>query len=439
MTSNPPSAFRQRRRAPALAALLLLLGIGPAAAPAPAGGMEQQEGAPPAGPTAALVTVGRGSAVWERFGHNLIWIRDPETGTSEAYNYGLFSFDQEGFLARFIRGKMRYWMAGRDAGSTLRAYARQDRTIWIQELALDTAEVRELHAFLEWNERPENRFYRYQYYRDNCSTRIRDVLDDVLGGALREWARDRPTDLTYRDHTLRVTEGIFWAQIGLHLGMGPPTDRPLTAWEAMFIPMEMRDWIRDFRRDDGAGGTAPLVRSERVLHRAARPPAPAETPRWIPGSLVAGLLGGGLLVGLGLWAGRGRTGRTALAAVGVPWLLLPGIAGLLLTFMWGFTDHVDAHGNANLFHANPLHLLAAVTLGLGLSGTAWARRMTAWIAGAAGAVSLLGFALELVPFPDQVNAEFVALLLPANLALAWVAWRLDPGRGGSPGGEIGGG
>src|SRR4029078_12262819 len=101
--------------------------------------------------TASLMPRGRGLRVWERFGHNAIWIHDPVQGTDQAYNYGLFDFHQQNFLLRFVRGQMWYWMAGFPAPQYLRQYERDNRSIWVQELELTPEAKRELQRFLEWN------------------------------------------------------------------------------------------------------------------------------------------------------------------------------------------------------------------------------------------------------------------------------------------------
>lgn len=411
MTGDPIARIA---RATALAAAVLPLLAGPLAG--------QTADTARAAPTAALVTIGQGDAVWERFGHNLIWIRDRAAGTSEAYNYGLFSFEQESFVLRFVRGHMRYWMAGFDARRMMRAYASQDRSVWIQELNLTSAQVRELHAFLERNARPENRFYRYHYYRDNCSTRVRDALDRVLDGRLRDETDRELTSLTYRDHTLRLTWGNAFGHHGLHFGMGPPTDLPLTPWQAAFVPMELMDQLRGIAVPDPEGGTRPLVAEERTFYEADRPPVPTTTPRHGGGFLLGGLLVAALFWALGRWGRESRAGHILLGFAGIPWLLAVGVFGSMLLFMWGCTDHVDAHGNANLFHANPVHLALAALLPFALGGGGWAGRWVRRCALAAAGLSLLGLACEIVPFPDQVNGEWVALLLPANLALARVLW-----------------
>ena len=226
--------------APLLAALLVMLAPG-RALPQPE--PEPHPGAAPPGSEIRvyLVTMGPGAAVWERFGHNAIWIDDPSVQPDTAYNYGLFDFGQENFLLRFIRGQMWYWMAGFPAEPYIRTYLQDNRSVWLQELNLPPRARLELRDFLRWNELPENRFYHYDYYRDNCSTRIRDAIDRVTGGAIADQTAFRPTGRSYRFHTQRLTANDPLVFTGLLLALGQGVDRPISAWEEMFLPMALRE------------------------------------------------------------------------------------------------------------------------------------------------------------------------------------------------------
>lgn len=407
-----------------------------AAAPSPAAQARQPEAAE--GLKVYLVTAGPGDRVWERFGHTLLWIRDPVRGTERTWNYGLFSFQQKNFLLRFAQGIMIYWMGGSGVEATLREYRAANRSLWIQELALTPRQSADLLSFLQWNERPENRFYRYDYFRDNCTTRVRDALDRVLGGQLGAWARARTTDITYRDLTLRLTAADPLLYTGLHLLMGPSTDRPLTAWEAMFVPMELQRHLRELTVADDAGRSLPFVRSEVTLFQARRSAPPEDTPRAIPLFLAVGVVLGLFFTASGQIASRSRAARIGLAAVAVPWLCAVGLAGLTLAGLWGLTEHADAHRNLNLFLADPLALALVALLPPLARGRNWAGRPALWLAATLAAVSALGAAIEALPGVGQVNGEFVALLLPAHLGLARAVHRLArpaaPGRTGRNGG-----
>jgi hypothetical protein len=392
---------------------------------------EQAEGAPgpelmlPAGPRAGEeLTVyhavfGPGDAVWEKFGHNAIWIHDSTTGSTISYNYGMFAFDQVGFVPRLMRGEMLYSMWVRDADQELAAYASQNRSVTVQRLELMPQQRHALREFLEWNWLPQNREYLYDYFRDNCATRIRDALDRALGGAIASALTGVPTGTTYRWHSLRLTGASLPTYTGLVLGLGPPTDRPIDAWEESFIPMQLMQHLRAVQVAN-ATGSRPLVSEERVLFEAARPAEPQAPPARVAGFLLAGLLLGGGLSGLGRLARRSRRGAFGLAVALSGWGLATGFFGLILALLWAATSHVYSYGNLNLLQVNPLGLLLAVAGPLAVlqrsTGHWHATSRLAWPAAVALAgLSATGLLLHLVPAVDQVNGPLIALLLPVHL------------------------
>jgi hypothetical protein len=362
-----------------------------------------------------LVTMGPGELVWERFGHNAIWIQDPSSPDT-AYNYGLFDFRQENFLLRFIRGQMWYWMAGFPSQPYLRTYVRDDRSVWLQELNLPPAARLQLREFLRWNERPENRFYHYDYYRDNCSTRVRDAIDRVIGGAIEAQTADLATGKTYRFHTLRLTSNDPPIFTGLFLALGPGVDRPISAWEEMFLPMALREHARRVVLPGPNGTPVPLVKSERTIFESTAPPPPDTPPRWLPWYLALGVAIGGVAAVLGRI--NGRWGRLGLGLLAVLWGVIGGLAGVVLAVLWGLTDHVMAYRNENLFQLNPLLLGLALLGPLALAGKARAGRWAGGLALTLAGLSVAGFVAQALPGLDQVNGPLIALLLPIHVGVA---------------------
>jgi hypothetical protein len=421
-----------RRAVPALPALLLSAALaaqspssGAAAAGPPTGGAVRVGDLPV---RVVLLTMGPGDAVWERFGHNAIWVEDPNTGVNLAFNYGMFDFRQENFFLNFARGKMLYWMEGFDPARMVDFYQAQNRSVWAQELNLTPRQAAELSAFLQWNSLQQNRFYRYDYYRDNCSTRVRDAIDRVLGGAIRASSNGTASGTTYRWHTARLTGGTGGdvpIYTGLMGGLGPAADRPISRWEEMFLPMKLRDGIRALQVRDESGRTVPLVRSEREIFRASRPAEQAAPPKWTLGYLAAGVLLAAVLATLGVVSRRSGAARGGFAALGGLWLLLAGVGGVTLLLLWLLTDHSIAYRNENLLQLSPLALPLVVLLPALAYGKRWAGKWAVRLALAVAALSVLGFALQALPGVDQGNGEIIALALPVNVALAWVALRLS--------------
>ncbi len=378
-----------------------------------------------------LITVGAGRQVWERFGHNAIWVRDTVRGIDRAYNYGMFSFDDPGFLGRFVRGEMDYWMEGFDTERLLRAYAAADRSIWVQELDLTPEQMGALYEFEEWNERPENRFYRYDYYRDNCSTRVRDALDRVLDGGLRTTFEGVETGTTYRSHFRRLMAPDPLIYVGGSFAIGPATDRPISAWDEMFLPVRMMEYLREMTVPDGEGGERPLVIRELTLYESTLGPEPEGPPDWRLGFLAVGVALAGLLVLLGWLGSTRRSARFLAALTSSAWALVLGVGGVFMLGIWFLTAHWAGYRNENLFFLNPVALALAALIPFAAMGkrgaVRWARGLATFIA----AVAILGLILQPLPWFPQTNAEIVAAVVPPTLAMAWVVRQLTKEPGGT--------
>ena len=378
--------------------------------------------------TVYLVTFGWGDAVWERFGHNAIWIKDRAHNTDMTYNWGMFDFNQPHFVWRFVTGDTRYWMEPIELQPMLAYYRRYNRSILAQELNLTPAQRVKLQQFVMLNALPQNKFYRYDYYRDNCSTRLRDALDHALGGQLQTATVSRMTTGTYRWHTQRLMTGDLPMYTGVTLALGRPADKPLSMWEEMFLPVRMANDIRSVKIADSVGTQIPLVRSETTLFVAGRAPEPATAPNYIPIFVGIGIAYAALLVILVRSADGGNRGAmfgaTALATL---WSLIAGIGGLALVFAWLFTRHYFMGRNENLMQFDPLSIALVVLIPLAL----YARRAQSRavkIAGWVAAISLFGFVAQGIPFFFEKNGEIIALALPINLAVWWTVYRLSTYR-----------
>jgi hypothetical protein len=374
--------------------------------------------------TVYLLTFGWGEAVWERFGHNAIWIRDRARGTDMTYNWGMFDFDQPHFIWRFVTGDTKYWMEPIALEPMVRYYKQNNRSILAQELNLTPAQRLKLQQFVEWNALPQNKFYRYDYYRDNCSTRLRDALDHALSGQLQTATVSRMTSGTYRWHTQRLLSGEIPMYTGVTLALGQPADKPLSMWQEMFLPVRMANDLRSVKIADSSGTQIPLVRSESALFTAGRSPEPAAPANYFPLFVAVGILYAALLIVLVKSAEGGnrlsRFGATAMATI---WSLIAGAGGLALLFAWFFTKHYFMGRNENLFHFDPLSIALVVLLPLSIYSVRGASRALRF-AGVIALLSLLGFVAQGIPFFDEKNGEIIGLALPINLAVWWTVYRL---------------
>jgi len=366
--------------------------------------------------TISLLTMGNGEQVWELFGHNALWIHDNVTNRDTVFNWGVFSFHQEHFIPHFLQGRMLYSMGGNSMDDVMTAYRYWNRSVLSQELDLTPAQKDSILVTIQRNALPENVNYRYDYYRDNCSTRVRDILDHALGGPLSVQAAGL-TDATYRWHSLRLMQGNMPIMLGVDIGLGRPSDVRLTKWEEMFLPRKLHDFIAKVHVLDANGAMKPLVKSERVLFQSTREPEPTAPPDLGLWLLFGGVIVAAVMTSLGFLATPLHPViRFAAAVVGALWSLIIGLLGTVVVLLWAVTDHVFAHSNENVLLFNPLWLGLAVLLPVYLwsgRGEAATRRLASVIV----VMALTALGMHVLGISRQINVPLIGLVLPPALGV----------------------
>jgi hypothetical protein len=372
-----------------------------------------------------VLTMGPGDHPFFKFGHNAVVVQAAGQ-PAVVYNWGTFDFESPTLFSDFLRGRLTYWLSTASATETVREYQYTNRRVDIQELDLTLEQKRTLALRLSDNARPEKRNYLYDYFWDNCSTRVRDAVDAATGGAVKA-ALQGPAKMSYRHHGLRLTSELLWEYLGLHFGLGRPTDLPATRWQEAFIPQVFHDQLKELHVR-GPNGDHPLVLQERTLVQSSRPEPRAEAPHWLPWFALVGLLAGAALGGLGrlgVWRPIPRVGFGLLVGlVG----LVGGLLGCALAFLWAFTNHLAAHANANLLPCAPFVLaLAPLSVGV-MRGRMVSAQSVFYLATAAATLALAGLALKALPGPAQDNLDFIAFFLPLWAGIAFGARSLSAGR-----------
>ena len=351
----------------------------------------------------SLLTCAPGEELYSTFGHTAIRVTDSASGVDEVYNYGTFVFDEE-FYYKFVKGQLLYALSVEDFQSFVLQYQAESRSIVEQELALDCAQKSQLYSALRTNALPENRFYRYDFLFDNCTTRARDMILANSGGAVSLpvlYPAGRPTfrQLIY----VYLNKGKQdWSKFGIDLLLGAKLDREATNLESTFLPDNL------LRAMDPA-----TVRGRRLVSQQKplleMPYVAAESYLITPVVLFTFLL----LVFGGLSFVK-KTGASRLVhAFDLFLFLVLGAVGLLLLFMWFGTDHKLTVNNYNLVWAFPTHLLAAFFLHKKWRWLKIYFRVNALVQ----ALLLLSWAF----LPQQLNIA----LLPLILLIAFRSFRLS--------------
>jgi len=379
----------------------------------------------PPTPTISILTMGPGTHPFFKFGHNALLVSAPHI-IPQVYNYGTFAFDSPALIPKFIMGRFNYWLSRGSEAEALWVYTNANRQIESQQLNLSPAQRDQLFTNLSVNVREENRYYLYDYFRDNCSTRVRDALDVVLEGQLSEAFASIPGRLTYREHALRLTADVLWEYVALHFVLGGVNDKKLTLWEETFIPEVLQEAVRHVTVADSTGHRIPLVAQDTVVFQADRPPPLSEPPARALYFLLVGMCLGGVLAVLGWVARKIRFVRIAfglaLSALG----LVTGLLGAILVALWFFTDHTAVANNENILLCGPW-MLALVWFGLGVTFVRPGAAKRAYkLSRAVIVICLLSVLAKLVPGFRQDNLAFVLFFVPLWCGTALGLWFLIP-------------
>lgn len=377
--------------------------------------------------TLKVAVMGPGDQLYFWWGHVALVIEDDRTGRAVFYDYGVFSFENEHFFTNFAFGRLLYSCRASPAEGNYREYIRTNRDITLYTLDISPEKREEVRRFAEKNVLPENRDYFYHHFKDNCATRIRDIIDIATDGQFKERYGDAPGRFTLRQHVRRHTWFSPFIDWILNFLMGQDIDAPITVWEEMFLPSEIAGRIKEFRYRDPAGAERTLVLGEEVLNRAQNRPAVLEAPRkqW-PRELAVGL---GITALLALcMAQRKKRPRLCGVLLGVSQSMLGlvfGVAGSMLFFMTFFTNHDYTYHNSNILYVSPL-LFGAVPLGCMLwAGKTVKKRFFAeqllralWTYMTFGCI--LSMVIKLFPGFYQQNQVTQALVLPFALTLSFI-------------------
>ena len=356
-------------------------------------------------------------------GYNFpLMIEDSSKITGYFFDYGIFSFDNDNFFYNFAFGRLLYSCGVSTAERNLNNYKRTNRDITIYTLDLPPETKRKVRDFAVRNVLPENRDYYYHHFRDNCSTRIRDIIDLATDGQFKKEFGNKVTGFTLRNHVRRHTYFSPAADWFLNFLMGQVIDYPVTVWEDMFLPSEVGKRIKDFRYIDVNGKERKLVSSVEIVNQAKNRPPVLEKPhkQWIWELIFSLALSAIFAFFFFLHKKDIKAGRV-LAGVSMSLCgLFFGFAGLLLYFMNLFTNHDYTYQNTNMIFCTPLPLVA-VPFGICYAITKNQKKLQAygellrliWLLSVLGVfISML---IKILPGFYQDNLTDQMLILPIAL------------------------
>lgn len=296
----------------------------------------------------SVITCGPGDQIYSTFGHSAIRVNDRTQGIDVVYNYGTFDFTTPNFTLKFARGKLDYTLARQSFPYFLLNYEEENRWVKEQVLHLDPVQKQQLFDFLEHNYLPENRDYKYDFFFNNCSTKIWDVLKETYGEALHFSEDYLDERYTHRQLIRQNVATNSWLGFGIDLALGSVIDDTATAKEHMFLPVYT---MRQLSMSTLGG--KPLT-SETVTLFEPRETRSSDSFFLTPAFGLSLLLLAVLVLTYNDFKNNTRK----------RWLdfllfFVPGLIGWMILFLWFLTDHTETAGNLNLVWAFPLHFFVA--------------------------------------------------------------------------------
>lgn len=362
----------------------------------PIAGQAQEQGQRPLSDSAfaSVLTCGAGDEFYTSFGHTAIRVCDTARGLDMVYNYGTFDFDTPHFYWTFARGKLNYCLSRSSFEDFMLEYRYEGRAVWEQRLLLSEQEVNNLYLMLETNYLPEYRYYMYDFFRDNCATRVRDMVRDCLCHDRLSPECRRDTNLSYRNILYQSTEGtLLWWRLAIDMALGVRCDQRCSNYEYMFSPLKMMEQFDTLTR---VGSGEPVAEHAVTLLQETR----QQPSRSLSPTLVFWVL---FVVVLCLTLMEWRKGWS-LGWMDRVLFIVVSLLSLLALFLWFCTDHYCTKINLNVLWASPLFIYFAIML----------RRSNRWVVVAQLVMLLAAMVMTLAPLPQQLNAA----LLPISLLLA---------------------
>ena len=340
----------------------------------------------------SLLTCTPGDELYSTFGHSAIRVTDTSSRSDIVFNYGTFNFDDPGFYIKFIRGKLLYFVSTTDFDFFQNEYQTTNRGMTEQLLNLSATEKIALKDFLYNNAKEPNRYYQYDFFLDNCTTRIRDIIVKYKTN-YPSLKPVMPANTRFRQaiHEYLDNGGKYWSKLGIDLLLGAPTDAVMTTNQTQFLPDNLMKAL------DSSNRNRQLVVSTNQLYpfTAINNKQSFFTPMIVFSILFLAIQ----LISLS----SNKKASSFLYGFDGLLFFLTGAIGILFVFMWTSTDHSMVKNNFNLIWAWPPHIIFAFFIN---SKKKWVKKYFA--------VTIFGMVIVLLSWfflPQQMNNALLPIVL----------------------------
>jgi hypothetical protein len=356
-----------------------------------------------------FLTVDPGTEIYSIYGHSAIRISIPEKEINLVYNWGIFDFATPNFAWKFSKGRLDYMIGAYSYDRFLQEYMFEERSVFSQKINLDEQEKTTLFSLINENMLPENIYYRYDFFYDNCATRIRDLLEKSFGNNLIYPEKDIENPPTFREKLSDAQKPLPWLNLGINLLIGLPGDKQTSFRERMFLPGDLMKnlSLANVKRN---GSTEPILKdSETVLFFELK----TVNNSFFASPLFVFCMSLIIIILLTVFNKKGY-----LRMIDFFIFSIFSILSVLMIFFTFFTDHLAMKMNMNVIWINPLLIMCFICLFKKESGKLWFKMLFF--------ISLI-FLLSIPFIPQYIDRSFIPLIILIIVrSFDLAGFKLDP-------------
>lgn len=288
-----------------------------------------------------ILTCGPAQPMYAMFGHTAIWVNDPQNNIDEVYNFGTFDANTPHFYIKFLEGRLQYALSVVDYHSFLREYKNEKRWVMGQDLLLSNKLLNVFYDSLQIAYQPANRYYRYGFFWDNCSTKIFNLILTVSGNMSVSDTLDQPANMSYRTALKYYLKDRPWMLFGINLLLGPFSDPEISRKQSAFLP----DFLMQEIEETGLASSPVVLLDGTYTPKNQHELTSPLVVLWIILMLLAVDV---------FWL---KTSKPVSNGIDLVLFTLAGILGALFLISWIWSEHRALHFNFNLLWANPFLLV----------------------------------------------------------------------------------
>lgn len=303
----------------------------------------------------SVLTCEPGNEVYSVYGHSAFRVKDVPNGYDMVFNYGIFDFSTPNFVYRFAAGQTDYLLGAGNFDVFLEQYIHENRSVYEQVLNLTHTSKKNIFEYLVWNAQPENRVYRYNFFFDNCASRIRDVVEQQIDGEV-VFGSLPGKPATFRRLIKQYHSKLLWLNFGVDLVVAAPADQIASARQEMFLPDYVMKNFETATVNTAHETGKPLIQSSRVIFQSTQTGYKSlkiASPFVIFGLLLACII----FVSVRQFKSNRLTALPDYLVYG-----LTGLTGTVMLWFVLFSEHPAMSPNYNMLWAVPLNIVFAALL-----------------------------------------------------------------------------